>query len=202
MDKTYLIQRVSAPRLGGLGIANPFSFGGGGGRLSQEALELLAPVFSFEYMGAAEYEYGAVPEGLNKIFQLAKNENLAFSTMDVKLKSIKFDKYGYEDWTERQADTMPVYVIGSKTDMEEIRRRIHLLATDENRCLADMPRAKLHEGLYVRDAPFLNRQLKFEHKYDRPVLGWLELDNGFFFTIDKNMAEGFGKLFGIRTSIP
>lgn len=202
MDKTYLIQRVSAPRNGGLGIRNPFSFGAGGGRLSNEALNLLAPILNFEYMMAAEYEFGAVPEGLNKIHQHATNENLAFSMLDVKLKSINFDKYGYDDWTERKGETAPVYIIGSKSDMEEIRRRVHLIATDENHCLADMARVKkLHEGLYVRDAAYLDRTLKFEPKYDRPVVGWLELDNGFFFSVDPIMTERFAALFGLHIEI-
>jgi hypothetical protein len=201
MEQSYLIQRLSAPRVGGLGVRNPFSFGAGGGRLSNEALDLLAPVLNFEYMGAAEYEFGAIPEGLNKIHQHASKGNLSFGTVDVKLKEIKFDKYGYDGWTERSAETMPVYVIGATPDLEEIKRRVYLMATDEDRCLADMRKHKLHEGLYLRDATTLNRQLKFEPKYDRPAVGWLELNNGFFFSIDPIMTERFAALFGLHIEI-
>lgn len=204
METSALIQNLSAPRDTSLGIRNPFSFGAGGGRLGDEALKLLNPVFSFEYMGSAEYEFGAVPEGLNKIREYAAKGNLSFDSIDVKLKEIKFDKCGFEDWPERTQETLPVYIVGSTSDMKEIARRVYCIATDEDKCLADMYRAhkgNLHEGLYLRDAPMLNRWLKLEPKFDRPVVGWLELNNGFFFSVDPVMTERFAALFGVGVEI-
>lgn len=65
IKKTYLIQRLNKPT----NFNNPFSFGGGyrNGGLSEEAMKLLSPIFSFDYMGSAEFEFGAVPEAFQKL---------------------------------------------------------------------------------------------------------------------------------------
>ena len=55
----YLVQRLQEPQ-GGHGM---FPFGGGGnGGFSVDAMKLLASVFTFDYMGAAEYEFGAAQQ--------------------------------------------------------------------------------------------------------------------------------------------
>lgn len=203
MERTHLIQRLTAPRVRGLGISNPFTFGAGGGRISPKAMELLAPILRFDYMMAAEYEFGAVPEGLSKIHDHASNKNLFFSTLDIPTKSVKLDT-SHLDQELRTWKSSPVYVIGAKDNQEEIERRVHLIATDEDRCLADMYtkfKGKLHEGLYVRDDTRLNRYLKLVPGHDDPVVGWLELENGFFFSVDRVMTEGFAKLFGMLIEI-
>lgn len=72
MKRSWLVQRLETPRsfnIGGKTIDNPFSFGGGlkNGGLSDEAMGHLRGIFSFDYMGAAEFEWGAVPKALQKI---------------------------------------------------------------------------------------------------------------------------------------
>jgi len=42
-------------------------FGGGGHGLTTENVESLIPVMSFDYMGGAEFEYGALPQCFNRI---------------------------------------------------------------------------------------------------------------------------------------
>lgn len=61
----YLIQRIEPP----ITFINPFSFGGGlrNGGLLPEAMSLLKGIFSFDYMGSAEFEYGAIPNSLDHI---------------------------------------------------------------------------------------------------------------------------------------
>ena len=65
MHRSYLIQRLIKPmrRMGS------FAFGGGlkNGGLSDQTAELINGVFAFDYMGAAEFEYGAVPEAMQFI---------------------------------------------------------------------------------------------------------------------------------------
>jgi hypothetical protein len=202
METTKLIQRVRKPRVGKLG-RNPFTFGAGGGRLQPQAMDLLEPVFTFDYMMKAEYEFGAVPEGLNKIFQYAKAGNLGFSSVDVQTKDVKFKSFLDND-VKRTWKSCPVYIIGSKTDQTEIERRVMLIATDEDRCMADMWqkfKGKLHDGLYLTSEPMLDRYIKIDPSYDDPVIGWLELENGFFFTVDPSMAERFAALFGLMIEI-
>lgn len=81
-DGSWLVQRLERPfkRMGPL-TDNPFSFGGGykNGGLTDEAMGLLRGIFGFDYMGSAEFEFGAVPKALQ---QIAKAELTAF-TFDI-----------------------------------------------------------------------------------------------------------------------
>lgn len=64
----YLVQRLEKPH----GHINPFSFGGGykNGGLSDEAMNILKNIFSFDYMGSAEFEWGAVPKAFAELAKL------------------------------------------------------------------------------------------------------------------------------------
>ena len=92
MERSWLVQRLGKPYKRGLlgGKDNPFSFGGGfkNGGLSDEAMDLIRGIWSFDYMGAAEYEFGAVPAALNTIAQAAVAKNLATFTITVPLKEV------------------------------------------------------------------------------------------------------------------
>ena len=81
MTHTYLIQRLQKPhqlKVAGQTIDNPFSFGGGlkNGGLSDKAMDLIRDIWSFDYMGSAEFEFGAVPQALRFIAEQAANKNL------------------------------------------------------------------------------------------------------------------------------
>lgn len=67
MKQPYLIQRLNAATK----TVNPFSFGGGiaNGTLSKEGFDILRTIFSFDYMGAAEFEWGAVPTALKALVE-------------------------------------------------------------------------------------------------------------------------------------
>jgi hypothetical protein len=86
--KPWLVQRLMAPweikkgTLGALFGGNPFSFGGGvkNGGLTDEAMKLLTPLMSFDYMGAAEFEFGALPKSLQRLAEKAKKNELICGT--------------------------------------------------------------------------------------------------------------------------
>lgn len=77
MKNVYYVQRLLAP----IGETNPFSFGGGlrNGGLSQEGINVLKDIFSFDYMGSAEFEFGALPKAFEA---LQDNKTLIHFTMD------------------------------------------------------------------------------------------------------------------------
>lgn len=107
LERSWLIQRLQKPYPGGGqmdSLRNAFAFGGGmrNGGLSDEAMVLLRAVFRFDYMGAAEFEWGAVPPALSRIFQNRK-----------KLRA----------WT-LSLDAGAVYVICQKDHQAEIGDRI------------------------------------------------------------------------------
>ena len=73
MKRTYLIQRLKksqAEKFKKRGLmGNPF---GGGIDLNREAYNALAQFISFDYMGSAEFEFGALPEAISSIFKYAQ----------------------------------------------------------------------------------------------------------------------------------
>ena len=112
LEPTYLVQRLAKPYpvtdspLSQLG--NLFSFGGGlkNGGLSDDAMQLLSPLFRFDYMGSAEFEWGAVPESFRQIAKERKD---------------------YALWEYTIYDTT-FYVIAEKSLKEEVNAVIKKLA--------------------------------------------------------------------------
>lgn len=108
-DRSWLVQRLERP-IGRVGPFqdNPFSFGGGlvDGGLSPDAMKLLRGVFSFDYMGAAEFEWGTVPKALQRI---AKAKLAAF-TFDI--------------------DGQTIYVLAPAEWQSDIEARIREFAKD------------------------------------------------------------------------
>ncbi len=76
MSQTRLIQRLEIPREKELD--NPFTFGAGleHGGLNKKAYANLSKIFAFDYMGAAEYEWGAIPESLGKMWDAGSRKEL------------------------------------------------------------------------------------------------------------------------------
>ena len=67
LRSTYLVQRLKKPYKGN--ADNPFNFGGGllRGGMNEEAYRALNQIFTFDYMGSAEFEFGAVPKAIDVI---------------------------------------------------------------------------------------------------------------------------------------
>jgi hypothetical protein len=118
MVDSYLIQKLEKPYskpFGSFGKSNPFSFGGGyvNGGLSKEAMEILSDIFSFAYMGAAEYEWGALPAAIFFLVKQRERNNLLFGEIKIKNKSI--------------------YYISPKNYEATVKERIKLLSTNKLR---------------------------------------------------------------------
>lgn len=187
MERSYLIQRLNQPYRGNhvLGKTNPFAFGGGlkNGGLSDEAMGMLADVFQFDYMGCAEFEWGAVPEALQKMAKM----QLGATSFTIPLTEVQ------KDWRDKN-DKEPegegtIYVIGQTADLPEIETRIRAWAKDDHysedgrRCLLEPTR--------------LASTLRPASEYDGRTVGWLELDNGFAFFTDERMWRETAQIFGL-----
>jgi hypothetical protein len=168
MSNTWLIQRLQKPAKWTIETKkdNPFSFGGGlhNGGLSDKAMDLIRGIFQFDYMGSAEFEFGAVPTALQFLAEQASRNNLTFGVIDKTIYYLCPKEYD-------------VYV-------EDI---IKQLRKDEYKL-----RLKEHCGLkdYFED----------KSEYAKRNVGWLELDNGFMFFVDKAMWEKTCQLFGVLPS--
>jgi hypothetical protein len=162
MRDSYLVQRLKAPAV----RSNPFSFGGGlkDGGLSGNAMDLIRPIFSFDYMGSAEFEFGAIPETLNFLRETAVTENLEVFTIAINV------------------GRGVVYVIAPSKWRNEVTERVRAFAS------AKPPRTKEHVGLRAA----LTDPAEPRH------LGWLEISNGYFFFIDRDMFVQTAALFGLE----
>ena len=179
MIRTHLIQRLQKPANNGnspIGkMIDSLSFGGGliNGGLSQEAMGLLRSILRFDYMGSAEFEFGAVPQSLYNIFEYSKKGLLKKS--EAVFGEIKFKK--------------PVYYLCRKEDEEEVKRRITHLATKGD--------FKPDNTISLKEYSHLKDSIEKEEDIHM-AFGWLELDNDFMFFTDKEMFHKILILFGLK----
>ncbi len=185
MRDSYLIQRLNPTHagFGQLGLDNPFAFGGGlrNGGLSSEAMNLLRGVFSFDYMGAAEFEFGAVPKALQGL--AADADSLTAETLHVQLAKVP------RHWRDR-TDSEPegeaaIHVLCRQQHLEQVTDRIRSWATGTPARLKE----PTHLTSVLRPEPGA--------RYVPDTCGWLELDNGFFFFTDVEMWGRTCELFGV-----
>ena len=177
MNNSWLVQRLNKPyetENDMTKLANAFSFGGGlkNGGLSKEAMQLLSPLFSFDYMGSAEFEFGAVPETMSKIVKNRK-DYIEFS---------KAVKYQYKDWSTGKIakGTSDVYIICNRADKNEVIERIENFA--------------IGKGNHTKEGVNLDRALS-NAKYSEKYIGWLELDNGYLFFRNEETGKKTAELF-------
>lgn len=183
MNRTYLIQRLEKPLNppeGHLlhGKDNPFVFGGGlnNGGLSKEAMEMLRPIFSFDYMGAAEFEFGEVPKALSKIAQGAQD----LVRGEVRVPN---EKMSMMAWEKRMFQPLPkdgeviVYILCRKEHLEYVQELVRDLIASK---------VLLKEDTLLRESVMTRKD---GDMFNKRICGWLELDNGFFFFTDKEMFE-------------
>lgn len=184
MERSYLIQRLRKPfGRNAWGMKdNPFSFGGGlkNGGLSDEAMDLLRGIFSFDYMGSAEFEFGAVPEALQRI---AKSDDLVAFTIPITLALVPPH---WKDKGPAPEGTATVYVLCREAHREEVFSRIVALATQEG---YDKPWP-------MKEIPQFTFALR-PYEWENDNFGWLELNNGYFFFIDREMWEKTCALFQV-----
>lgn len=85
MKSSFLVQRLMKPTEGW----NPFSFGGGyaNGGLSDQAVAVLSKVFSPDYMGSAEFEFGALPEAFQNLVK-SSTKKAKIASMDIKVRGL------------------------------------------------------------------------------------------------------------------
>lgn len=192
MKDTWLIQRLQKPivikneKMEVLqGFSECLSFGGGlrNGGLTKEAMNLLRPIFSFDYMGSSEFEWGVVPQSLSSI---VKNIDKYISfTMSVEMENVKeniWRKYAKkgEKIPEKQTGIKDIYILCIKEDKEEVKKIIRDLAMDK---------------INLKERCMLDTSLDPITDSDKRNCGWLELDNNFMFFIDQDMFEKTVKLF-------
>ena len=174
MERIHLVQRLKRPwdtESCMTAFSDSLAFGGGliNGGLTDEARGILGRIFRFDYMGASEFEWGAVPKALERISTNYKK--YLTTTFQVVVRS------GVE---------ATVYAIVPKEHEAVIVEWIKAAALDE----WALP-GRLKESLHF------DRALNGDGPY-QDYVGWLELGTGFFFFVDEDTFKATAKIFGVR----
>jgi hypothetical protein len=202
-ERTWLIQRLCKPmqREGRfMPASGPFTFGGGKrhGGLSEVAVAMLGTIFSFDYMGAAEFEFGAVADAISALVEAFHHGTGQTGMIDTaKWKPKPHHEIFYicrkadEEYVKTIIPTLAAFglkyeLYGSFKESAEERagretlRDGGLKIGSKKQSAGDL---RLKEGVRFADA-----------LYDMDAgryIGWLELDNKFVFFTDK---EAFDKM--------
>jgi hypothetical protein len=181
-------------------LAQTMSFGGGGSGISKLAWDVLHELFGFEYMGSAEYEFGAPAKALEEIINLRKAKKLVIGSITVDAKDIELNKWSrgnsnYDPTVKKRGDKStlpkpgdtPVYFICRKGDEDQVAKVIVLVARGKQQCKENP------QGTQIFD-PVAD--------YDRKKIGWLSVTSGepFIAVTDKEIFDNIVKVFGARKS--
>jgi hypothetical protein len=189
MRESYLVQRLKHPpkKTGGPLDKAHRVFGGHGIGLSDEAWDIVDEIFEIDYMGSAEYEFGVFPKTLAAMAD-GRSKLVAYE-LELKRKEVatnEMRKYkkgkAKEKLPPKPTEPVTVYVVC---------RKEHRDGADE--AIRAMAKGKLR----TRDGSHMVSTLDPIEDYEGKIVGWLELNNGFFFTVDKTMWERFCELFEV-----
>lgn len=207
MKGTYLVQRLDSPPKSEWSAKAAQVFGGHFMQLSAEGWKTLQQIFNIHYMGAAEYEFGTLPKCLTEM--VGDNKELVAFEVVVAKKDIKpnWDRE-MKHRRAHQAAVKEAKRIGAK-----IPKAKKLPGTPNDATIYVLCREKHREGatyaitqmagdnVPCKEGHDVPRALDPIEEWDSETHGWLELDNGFFFFIDKTMWERTCDLFGVAHDV-
>lgn len=162
-------------------LATAFSFGGGlvNGGLSDQAMDKLSKIWRYDYMGSAEFEWGAVPKSLERMAN--KQKTLVTGQVTVNAKTRVWGK-AKSQIVERKGTVLYVCQDSFESD---VREWIHKLANPTDNHLLTKESVNLAESLV-------------ENEYHKDTVGWHDISNDYLFFTDNKMYFGFCELFGIE----
>lgn len=189
MIDTCHVQRLKAPPETEREARAEQAFGGAMLGLQKEAWDLLQRIFSIDYMGNAEYEFGTIPNVLKAMAE--DREQLRAFEMVVAATDI-VPNYARGRPTRTKA--------GKPRKKQPVRppvtdKTVYVLAREGHRKGAEEAIRKLAgDKIRTKGWSGVARTLDPIEDRDAEVLAWLEVDNGFFFTVDKAMWCKFTQL--------
>lgn len=197
LKRSWLVQRLSRPHMreGVFDVLlSGMAFGGGlrNGGLSTEAMGLLSKVFRFEYMGSAEFEFGKLPEALQRIARSSENPGLVGRSFEIEFSEIAPNTTVPPKNSESKKldGTATVWFLCPKGWEDEVVERVSTWA-------GKLWNSDLKENTRLASTLCPLRDFELEDKaLGMETCGWIELDNGFMFFTDEKMWRTTCQLFG------
>lgn len=189
LQDSYLLQRLDAPlphRLNGIPAHRVF--GGGMLGLSKQAWDILDPICTVAYMGASEYEWGALPKALHTVGEYANEDKLTTFSFVLSPGERTLNCFRRWNWSRKKGPFPPaqyvtVFGLCHRDRVEEVRQRVEDLCRN-----SDKHHCKCRHNIDSALDPL-------EDHHDR-TKGWVDLDNHFLFFCDETMWRGFCTIFG------
>lgn len=195
MEDSVLFHRLGKPN--GKSSTTPFTFGCCGKGISDEADKLLTPIFTFDYMMAAQYEFGAVPNALNRIATGAKD----FVAFRMEFPQSHVARHWREEIRARTKSGRPrktPVITNPKPDPVFTEpAKVYVFCHKDERVFVETIIHQLVSNRYkkARDDVNLHCVLRPMDDYDKSRIGWLELNNGYFIYVDKEAWKKTVALF-------
>lgn len=184
--KPYLIQRFSAPpKKTGSPLDNAHRvFGGGAMRLSEEAWDLLDAIFTVDYMGSAEFEFGALPKCLTRM--LAAADSYVRGSTEVTPFN---DARNY-----RKGTCLP----------DPTPKRVWFFCHQKHAgllpvLLQELAATPLQHRL--KENPRFAQALDPVSEFDGGTQAWLDIQNDYFFSHNPEMFSKFADMLGINGTV-
>lgn len=202
MNPTYLVQRLDQKPATEKQRKISRVFGGSMLGLSNELWDLLQDHFDIHYMGAGEYEFGALTRVLHGLFE-DRNDllrfELTFQRNDVRLNYT----HEHEHRMLRQKEIKEYKDRGEKPprakkfkDPNFTPRTVYVLCRKHQRAeVQEALRAMALDKIRTKNDHCFERALDPTNEWERKTIGWLEMSNGFFFFLDREAFEGTCSLF-------
>lgn len=186
MREPYLIQRLKKPfKLNEpsdmmKAFSEAFSFGGGKvrGGISKEAWEVLSRIWRYDYMGSAEFEFGAVPQSLDRVIGLREENKLVKFEFNVIAK-----RFNYKTDKQETADAV-VYIVCEEQHKAKVEIYIKALANT-------------NEAFITKEYVGLGESICGQ-EYHKDTVGWHDIDNDYLFFTDKEMYDNFCKILKLE----
>lgn len=168
------------------GKDNPFNFGGGlrDGGFSKEAMDMFRPIFSFDYMGSAEFEFGAVPKAFSSIFLSVKD--FVGTSFRIRQTDVAWSEWDARYFRKPEHDLLRnVFLYAHRSHLESAEKFI--------RSLVGKKEPDLKEGALFSRA--LLDPKNQEEPWLLDIQGWIDLNNCLMFFTDQGMFEKTKALF-------
>jgi hypothetical protein len=166
---------------------NPHAFVGGlvNGGFTDEAMREISKVLRFDYMRSAGFEWGAVAKTFKRIVERREEytrDMLTLHKSNIKLDSLDSRRY------EVKKNVHNIFIFCHRHHNAEVKKRISMMAWGDSLPLDQ----KTHLPRSLADCKKPNHGKLFD------IVGWMELENGFFFFSEEEMWNRVcGDLFGI-----
>lgn len=160
----WVVQRLRKPTR----HVNPFSFGGGGSGINPDVMSYMTSnLFSFDYMGSAEYEYGTPREAFHELVE--ERESYEKFEFDLPLSGVEVDSWmkKTEGYSSARKGSVKVYLICKPSQLKEVTE---FIAGD------------------AKGKAFLKEPTQFSaaiRTEDSDVIGWMDFRNVFLYFTDE-----------------